>query len=97
MTIYIYYLLTVIGIGYFVIQSDLMKKFRMNITIATEAYPWWFMEKIDGVVNCIYCASFWIGLIVAIIIYEEATIHTIFSAFSCMGILYVIHNLFNKK
>lgn len=97
MTTYIYYLLTVIGIGYFITQSDLVKPLRMRFSVLADFNKNWFIQKLEGVFNCIYCFSFWNGLIVYILIYEDVSIHTVFSSFSVMGLLYVIHNLLNKK
>lgn len=97
MAYYIYYLLTVIGIGYLITQSDLVQPLRIRFSILAKAYNNWFMRKLDGVINCIYCCSFWIGLPVYVLMYEDISFNVVFSAFSVMGLLYIIHNLFNKK
>jgi len=101
MTYYIYYLLSVIGIGYFITQSELFKPVRVKITLMnnstkTKVFSW-LLNKLDGVLNCIYCASFWIGIGVSALQYKTLNVDTVLSAFSCMGIIYVIHNLFNKN
>ena len=101
MTTYVYYLLSVIGIGYLITQSELFKSFRVRITLLKELRKGrgfeWSTNKLDGVVNCIFCASFWIGLAVYPIMFEFTITGAVFSAFSCMGTLYVIHNVFSKK
>ena len=99
---YLVYLLTVIGIGYFVTQSDLIKPIRERVTtinvINKKFAPVnWLWDKFDGVINCIYCASFWIGLATYFVMYESFNRWTIFYAFSAMGSIYVIKNIFNKN
>ncbi len=91
--------MTVIGIGYFVTLSDLMKPFRMAVSEFNQdlEFPFkWIVDKFDGVVNCIYCCSFWVGLGVYVGIYEVLNIHTVFSAFSVLGVIYVVKNIFPK-
>jgi hypothetical protein len=94
---YLQYVLAVIGIGYFITQSSLMKSTREYITKLNERKKWWGTEKLDGVVNCIYCASFWIGLFVYYVSYGNLSIEMVLYAFSCMGSIYVINNIFNKN
>lgn len=99
MTEYIYYLLSTIGIGYVLTLSDLMKPLRMKVSEINEKdlgllnLLW---DKLDGVVNCIYCASFWIGIIVYLLINKDFSIHTILYAFSVLGTIYTIKNIFTK-
>jgi hypothetical protein len=98
---YLLYLLTVIGVGYFITQSSLVKPIRMKISkinaIEDKLLPFnWFVDKLDGVINCIYCASFWIGLVVYFVMFLELNKWTVFYAFSAMGAIYVIKNLFSN-
>jgi len=98
MVMYFYYLLTVIGVGYFITQSTLMKPIRMKVSLINQLdirlkLFRWFINKLDGVMNCIYCASFWIGILVYVLIYRHIDIYGVMNAFSCMGLLYVIHNI----
>jgi hypothetical protein len=98
---YLFYLLTVIGIGYFLTTSDLAKPFREWVAKINEKkvkfkplnFIW---DKFDGVVSCIYCASFWIGIAVFFIINKQFNIDTIFNAFSVMGFIYVAKTISNK-
>ena len=72
---YLFYILTVIGIGYFVSMSDLAKPFRewvakINSTEKKYKMYEWIWDKLEGVTSCIYCASFWIGISVYYIMYD---------------------------
>lgn len=96
---YLFYILTVIGIGYFVTQSDLLKPFRMAVSKLNRdlVFPSsWLVNKFDGVINCIYCASFWIGVIVYQVVYLEISVYSVLYPFSAMGSIYVVKNLFSK-
>ena len=93
---YLKFLLTVIGIGYFITESTLAKPFREATTKLDIKLKWWITNKIQGVFSCIYCASFWIGIIVYYAMNLEINLNTILYAFSCMGSIYVIKNLFTK-
>ena len=98
--VYLMYILTVVGIGYFITLSELFKPIRVGVSALNEKnikFIGWFIDKIDGVLNCIYCASFWIGIIVSFLLYEEFDMYTVFYGFSCMGFIYVVKNLFPKK
>ena len=101
MTYYIIYILTVIGMGYVLTLSDIAKPFRMRMSkINEEVYlqPFsWIFDKIDGVVNCIYCASFWIGMVVFYLMYGQVNRFLVLYAFSAMGAVYIIKTLFNKN
>lgn len=96
---YLYYLLTVIGIGYFITQSDLVKSFRMGVSEFNKKNKDkkfklnWPIDKFDGVINCIYCCSFWVGLAVYVGINREFELDTIFNAFSVLGTIYVVKNI----
>jgi hypothetical protein len=96
-----YYILTVIGLGYFLTLSDLMKPYRVFVSSVKQKEmmtPIKFLwDKFDGVVNCIYCASFWIGIVVYYAMFRHFSIHTVFYAFSAMGSIYVIKNLFHTN
>lgn len=96
---YLQYLLAVIGIGYFITLSDLCKPLRMKVSALNKKEIKglkFFIDKLDGVVNCIYCASFWIGIGVYYLTYNEISRYTIFFSFSCMGLIYVVKNIFSK-
>ncbi len=98
---YLFYLLTVIGIGYFVTISDLAKPFRDWVAKINERkvkfkplnFIW---DKFYGVVSCIYCASFWIGIVVFFAMNKQLNMNTIFNAFSVMGFIYVAKTISNK-
>jgi hypothetical protein len=100
MTNYLIYLLTVLGIGYFITESSLVKSTREYVSKLNNKdlrQPFkWILDKFNGVINCIYCASFWIGIVVFYIMYWKLDKWTILYAFSCMGAIYVIKNIFNK-
>jgi hypothetical protein len=99
---FIYYILTVIGIGYVLTGSDLLQSFRDRVSVINAIQKKfkpvnWLWDKFDGVVHCIYCASFWIGVGVYFLMdYECAYLHAIFSAFSVLGTIYIVKNLFPK-
>lgn len=98
---YAFYLLTVIGIGYVLTESDLMKPFRMAVSTLNQKkiiQPFkWVIDKFHGVVNCIYCSSFWIGLVVYYLVYEDISKYMVLFAFSAMGTIYVVKNILNKN
>ena len=99
---YVVYIFTVIGIGYFITESSLAKPFRMKVTKINDINHRfkpvsWLFDKFDGVVNCIYCCSFWVGLGVYILMFEEISILTVLTAFSCMGVIYVVKNIHPKQ
>ncbi len=96
MTEYLFYILTVIGISYFVTQATLTKPIREALSTLHVKKKWWITDKISGVVNCIYCSSFWIGIAVYYSIHLDTSINTILHAFSCMGAIYVVKNIFSK-
>jgi len=88
MEAYIYYILSVIGLGWFISESSLLKSFRMKVSVfktkaEKEKYTLkWFIDKFDGVINCIYCCSFWVGIGVYFLIeIKYNSIHSILSAF----------------
>lgn len=93
---YIKFLLTVIGIGYFITESTLAKPFREATTKLNIKLKWWITDKIQGVFSCIYCSSFWIGIIIYYITQNKIEIDTILYAFSSMGSVYVLKNIFIK-
>ena len=98
MTSFIYYILTVIGIGYFITSSDLMKPFRMAVSKLNKDLdlPFkWIVDKFDGVINCIYCCSFWLGIGVYYGMFIPESSY-IFYPFSVMCTIYVIKNIFPK-
>ena len=98
---YLFYLLTVIGIGYFVSMSDLAKPFREWVANINETKVKfkplnWLWDKLEGVTSCIYCASFWIGIAVYFMMYKQFDVTTVFSAFSVMGFIYIVKTISNK-
>lgn len=101
MTEYLYYILAVIGIAYVITESSLFKPFRKAIAkFNTDlVLPFkWFVDKFDGVIHCIYCASFWVAIGIYFIMYNESEIvHSILSGFSVLGAIYIVKNLFPKQ
>jgi len=97
---YLYYILTVIGIGWFITESSLLKTFRENISKLSTKYKYplkWILDKFEGVVNCIYCCSFWVGIGIYFIMYlDYEIISSILSAFSVLGTIYIIKNVLSK-
>jgi hypothetical protein len=89
---YIKFILTVIGIGYFITESSLAKPFREATTKLKIKHQNWITDKIQGVFSCIYCASFWIAIAVYLVTKSTINIETVLYAFSCMGSIYVIKN-----
>ncbi len=100
MTEYLYYILTVIGIGWFITESSLVKPFREGVSkLLTDLVnpTKWVVDKFDGVINCIYCCSFWAAIGVYFLSYSESEIvHCILSAFSVLGAIYIVKNMFSK-
>ena len=98
---YLTYLFTVIGIGYFITESSLVKPIRERITTVNQIVKnkriGLLFDKFDGVMNCIYCASFWIGIAVYYTMYLDFSKWTILYAFSCMGVIYIIKNIQTKN
>lgn len=97
MTELIFFLLTVTGVGYLLTEASIFKPFRMfvsNLHSKKMFQPLgWILEKFDGVVNCIYCSSFWIGIIVYNIMIWKLSWWSIFYAFAAMGFIHVIKTL----
>ena len=95
------YILTVIGAGYVLTQSDIAKPLRMKVSKARDNIKnkpvKWLVDKLDGIVNCIYCASFWIGMALYSLIYQEISFNLIFQPLIVMGFLYVIKTAFTKN
>jgi len=93
---YLKFILTVIGIGYFITESTLAKPFREATTRLKIKHENWITDKVQGVFSCIYCASFWIGIILYLIIHSTLNTETALYAFSCMCAIYVIKNFSAK-
>jgi len=98
---YLFYLLTVIGIGYFVSMSDLVKPIRewiarVNSTDKKYIMYRWLWDKLEGVSSCIYCASFWIGILVYFMMHKQLDITAMFNAFSVMGFIYLAKTISNR-
>ena len=99
MTQYVYYILTVIGISWFITESSLATPFRMFVSkINNKKYLLikWFVDKFDGVLNCVYCCSFWVGLVVYVLIYRDFSYYMVLNAFSVLGVIYIVKNIFDK-
>jgi len=93
---YVYYLLSVIGIGYFITGSDLAEPFRewiKEVQVKGKILLW-IVEKLYGVISCIYCCSFWLGLGVYGLGYlDNQIIDLVLSAFSVMGLIWIVKNI----
>jgi hypothetical protein len=97
MTEYLQYILSVIGAGWFITSSELLKPFREYISsIITPKIKSlkWLLNKVDGVVNCIYCCSFWIAIFGYYLVqFNNDITHCIINAFSILGFIYVVKNI----
>ena len=97
MTEYLYYLLSVIGIGYFITGSDLLESFREAVKEYNHDFRFpfnWIVDKFEGLITCIYCCSFWVALPMYYIAYSNSEIvHMIITGFSVMGLIWIIKNL----
>jgi hypothetical protein len=95
-----HYILTVIGISYVITESGLVEPFREAVIKFNEdlVFPFgWFVNKFEGIITCIYCCSFWIGIIVCLLIKLGITeIDILFNAFSVLGTIYIVKNIFSK-
>jgi hypothetical protein len=98
---YLHYILTVIGIGWFTNKSSLMMPMRKFIAEQTDKdyTPFMFLiKKLNGILSCIFCASFWIGLGVFFTIDIQCVyLEAVFSAFSVLGTVYIVENVFAKN
>ena len=97
---YTQYLLTVVGLAYFLTLSDLMKPIRMRFSVLNMKKIKgisWLTDKIDGVINCIYCASFWLGIVAYYLLYNDISKYTVLFPFSVMGLIYIVKNINPKQ
>lgn len=98
MTEYLYYLLSVLGMGYFITGSDLYEPVRNYILLINRAKRRYkkrrfMLNKIEGVITCIYCCSFWVALPMYYIAYSNSEIvHMVLSGFSLMGLIWIVKN-----
>lgn len=99
---YIHYLLAVIGIGYFITGSDLAQPFREWVTTVNQIQKKfkpvnWIWDKFDGVLDCIYCCSFWVGIGVCFLVQVDCKyVDILLNAFSVLGLIYIVKNIFPK-
>ena len=54
-------------------------------------------SKLDGVLNCIYCSSFWVGAAVYFAMNQTFNLEMVFHGFASMGTIYVVKNIFSKN
>ena len=98
---YLYYILSTIGIGWFITESDLMKPIRMSVSTLNNKLEYPFkivVDKLNGILNCIYCVSFWIAIGVYFIHYiDSELLHCVLSAFSVLGVIYIVKNILAKQ
>lgn len=91
---YLIYILATIGGGYFVTQSELMESFREYIRDVSPKYiPLILLEGFYGVITCVYCASFWIGVSLYWVMFAELTPYALIYPFSVMGVIWITKNI----
>jgi len=82
------YWLTSYAIAYIFVEKEDFQIVRdFFLSHSTMLHPLLF-KFIDGVLNCVYCFSFWVGLVLGLFLFGW---FGIFTALSCFGFTLVFH------